>query len=79
MTVLKDVLVVVLFALNMEMIESLGLMDASVGGSTSSRGSDGSQNSSSRSESSTVVSSLMMVNEGRQILIMIRRERFLGI
>ena len=62
-TVLKDVLVVVLFALNMEMIESLGLMDASVGGSTSSRGSDGSQNSSSRSESSTVVSSLMMVNE----------------
>ena len=44
-TVLKDVLVVVLFALNMEMIESLGLMDASVGGSTSSRGSDGSQNS----------------------------------
>ena len=62
-TVLKDVLVVVLFALNMEMIESLGLMDASVGGSTSSRGSDGSQNSRSRSESSTVVSSLMMVNE----------------
>ena len=62
-TVLKDVLVVVLFALNMEMIESLGLMDASVGGSTSSRGSDGNQNSSSRSESSTVVSSLMMVNE----------------
>jgi len=49
--------------LNMEMIESLGLMDASVGGSTSSRGSDGNQNSSSRSESSTVVSSLMMVNE----------------
>lgn len=62
-TVLKDVLVVVLFALNMEMIESLGLMDASVGGSTSGRGSDGSQNSSSRNESSTVVSSLMMVNE----------------
>jgi hypothetical protein len=29
-TVLKDVLVVVLFALNMEMIESLGLMDVSV-------------------------------------------------
>ena len=66
-TVLKDVLVVVLFALNMEMIESLGLMDASVGGSTSSRGSDGSQNSSSRSESSTVVSSLMMVNETTDI------------
>lgn len=66
-TVLKDVLVVVLFALNMEMIESLGLMDASVGGSISSRGSDGSQNSSSRSESSTVVSSLMMVNETTDI------------
>ncbi|CAL6322527.1 unnamed protein product [Bathycoccus prasinos] len=66
-TVLKDVLVVVLFALNMEMIESLGLMDVSVGGSTSSRGSDGSQNSSSRSESSTVVSSLMMVNETTDI------------
>ena len=66
-TVLKDVLVVVLFALNMEMIESLGLMDVSVGGSISSRGSDGSQNSSSRSESSTVVSSLMMVNETTDI------------
>ena len=38
-TVLKDVLVVVLFALNMEMIESLGFMNTSIGSSSSSSSS----------------------------------------
>ena len=53
-TVLKDVLVVVLFALNMEMIESLGLMNVNhVGSSSSSSGSSsGSGSSTSSSDSS---------------------------
>ena len=53
-TVLKDVLVVVLFALNMEMIESLGLMNVNhVGSSSSSSGSSsGSGGSTSSSDSS---------------------------
>ena len=52
-TVLKDVLVVVLFALNMEMIESLGLMNVNrVGSSSSSGSSSGSGSSTSSSDSS---------------------------
>ena len=52
-TVLKDVLVVVLFALNMEMIESLGLMNVNrVGSSSSGSSSSGSGSSTSSSDSS---------------------------
>ena len=51
-TVLKDVLVVVLFALNMEMIESLGLMNVNHVGSSSSSSSSSSGSSTSSSDSS---------------------------
>ena len=63
-TVLKDVLVVVLFALNMEMIESLGFMNTSVGSSNSS--SSSSSNSVSSDSSNSVSSTdmmTMMMNE----------------
>ena len=53
-TVLKDVLVVVLFALNMEMIESLGFMN------TSSGSSSVSSSDSSNSVSSTEMMTMMM-------------------
>jgi len=65
-TVLKDVLVVVLFALNMEMIESLGFMNTSIGSSSSSSsGSGDSSIISSRSSSNSVSSTdmMMMMNE----------------
>jgi hypothetical protein len=67
-TVLKDVLVVVLFALNMEMIESLGFMNTSIGSSSSSSGSGSGDSSisSSRSSSNSVSSTdmmMMMMNE----------------
>ena len=59
-TVLKDVLVVVLFALNMEMIESLGFMNTSIGGSSSSGSGSDSGDSSSSSSSNSVSSTEMM-------------------
>ena len=59
-TVLKDVLVVVLFALNMEMIESLGFMNTSSG--SSSGNSSVSSSDSSNSVSSTDMM-MMMMNE----------------
>ena len=66
-TVLKDVLVVVLFALNMEMIESLGFMNTSIGGNSNSSSSSSSSSSSVSSDSSNSVSStdtmMMMMNE----------------
>ena len=50
-TVLKDVLVVILFALNMEMIESLGLMNVNHIGSSSSSSSSSSDSSDSSGSS----------------------------
>jgi Kef-type K+ transport system membrane component KefB len=61
-TVLKDVLVVVLFALNMEMIESLGFMNTSSGSSSSSSSSSVSSSDSSNSVSSTDMM-MMTMNE----------------
>ena len=64
-TVLKDVLVVVLFALNMEMIESLGFMNTSVGSSNSSSSSSSSNSVSSDSSNSVSSTDMMtmMMNE----------------